>query len=182
MADKTIDNSTSKKERSTAVKIISNIGFALFMIIMIFLIFITAQSRLTGQEPSLFGYRMYVVDSGSMAPTLPINSIIIVNESKASEIEEGDIVTYYAGTSGTRVTHRVVEILEDNQGFITRGDANNTEDPNILEKDRIIGKLALSIPFVGAIFRVLSTKIGIVIIVGIAALIILIPMLFKKLE
>lgn len=180
MTDKTMDNPRDEKEKSRVLKVVSNIGFTLFMLIMIFLIFITAQSRLTGQEPSLFGHRMYIVDSGSMVPTLPINSIIVVNESTASEIEQGDIVTYYAGSTNTRVTHRVVEVLENNEGFITRGDANNTEDPNILQKDKIIGKLAFSIPFVGAIFRVLSTKAGIGILVGLVAIITLIPIIVKK--
>lgn len=180
MTDKTIDEPTNKKEKSGVLKVISNVAFTLFMILMIFLIFITAQSRFTGQEPSLFGYRMYIVDSGSMIPTLPINSIIIVNESIGSEIEQGDIVTYYAGSSNTRVTHRVVEVLENDEGFITRGDANNTEDPNILDKDRIIGKLAFSIPFVGVVFRALSTELGIAILVGVLLLIVLIPIIFKK--
>ena len=70
---------TEKRENKT-LKIISNILFAIFMLVMVFLIFITAQSRFTGMEPSLFGNRLYVVDSGSMEPTMPVNSIIIVNE------------------------------------------------------------------------------------------------------
>lgn len=185
MTDKTMDTRSNKKERNPVVKAIKNIGFIVFMIIMAILIFMAAQSKLMGQEPSLFGHRMYIVDSGSMTPALPINSMIIVKETTSSQagangIEKDDIVTFYAGSENTRVTHRVVEVLEDGQGYITRGDANNIEDANILQEDKIIGKLAFSLPYVGLIFRILSTKMGIAILIGLVAIIILIPMLFKK--
>lgn len=187
MTDNTIDTPSNKKEKNLAIKIIKNVGFIVFMLIMAILIFMAAQSKLMGQEPSLFGYRMYIVDSGSMTPTLPINSMIIVNEispneTAASEIQEGDIVTFYAGSQNIRVTHRVVEVLENGEGYITRGDANNIEDANILQEDRIIGKLAFSLPYIGLVFRVLSTKIGIAILIGLVALIIIVPIIFKKLE
>lgn len=182
MTDKAVDNPSDKKERNKVFKTISNIVFAVFMMIMAFLIFVTAQSKLTGQEPSLFGYRMYIVDSGSMIPTLPVDSMIIVNEVTAAEIEKDDIVTYYAGSGETRVTHRVVRILEDGEGFITRGDANNTEDPSVLEKDRIIGKLAFSIPYIGTLFRGLSSELGIAVLVIFAVLIMIIPIIIKKLR
>lgn len=179
MTDNTIKTQINKKQKSKMFKMISNILFTLFMIIMALLIFITAQSRLTGQEPSLFGYRIYIVDSGSMAPTLPVDSMIIVKEIKAEQIQTRDIVTYYAGNEKIRVTHRVVEVVEGGKQFITRGDANNTEDPNILEGDRIIGKVIFKIPYIGTVFRGLSSAVGIALLITLGVIWIILPKAVK---
>lgn len=174
-------NKDSKDRKGNKVlRIIGNIGFVIFMIIMAAFIFITAQARLTGMEPALLGHRLYIVDSGSMVPTLPVNSMIVVKEINGEQIEKDDIVTYYAGNQNTRVTHRVVEIVEVGKQFITKGDANNAVDAKILQSDRVIGKLAFSIPYIGAIFGVLSSKVGIIILIALGVLSIVLPKLIKR--
>lgn len=173
-------NTQTNKEKNKTFKIISNILFVIFMLIMVLLIFITAQSRFTGEEPSLFGYRIYIVESGSMAPALPVDSMIIIKETPAIEIEEGDIVTYYAGSGNTRVTHRVVEVVGEGEQFITQGDANNTQDANILQGNKIIGKLILTIPHVGKVFRGLSSTVGIALLITLGIMWIILPMVFKR--
>lgn len=162
------------KENKT-LKILGNIGFTVFMIIMIILIFITVQSRLTGREPSLLGHRIYVVDSGSMSPTIKVDSMIIVKEIDSKEIEKGDIVTYYGLSNSTKVTHRIVEVKDDGEHFITKGDANDTVDPMPLEGEKIVGKVSYSIPFIGKIFRGLSSKLGISLIITLGILWIIVP-------
>lgn len=171
-----------EKTQNKAIKFISNLLFIVFMMIMAFLIFITGQSRFTGQEPSLLGHRLYIVESGSMLPTLKINSMIIAKELPASEIEVGDILSFYGKNVDVRITHRVVEIQNDGESFITRGDANNTNDPNPVTKDKVIGKVIFSIPLVGLIFKILVNPIaiGILVILGIAW--IFIPHILKKKE
>lgn len=178
-----VESSMGKKIRENKIlKMIGNVGFVVFMIIMLILIFITAQSRLTGMEPALLGHRIYIVDSGSMAPTLPVDSMIIVKEVLPHEIVNRDIVTYYGSNGSTRITHRVVEIKKDGQEFITRGDANNTEDPNILQGDRIIGKLAFSIPYIGKVFRMLNSKFGIAFLIILGSIWVIVPMIFRKIK
>ena len=175
-------NMGKKFKENKTLKIIGNIGFAVFMTIMSILIFITAQSRLTGMEPAIFGHRVYIVDSGSMAPTLPKDSMIIVKEILPSEIKKGDIATYYGTSGSTRITHRVVEVKKEGQEFVTRGDANNTEDPSILKGDRVIGKLAFSIPYIGKVFRELNGKFGIAFLIVLGGLWIIVPIIIKKLK
>ena len=172
----------TKKEKNIILSIISNILFVIFMIVILFFIFITAQSRLTGAEPSLLGHRLYIVESGSMLPALRINSMIIAKELPASQIEVGDILSFYGKNADVRITHRVVEIQDNGESFITRGDANNTNDPNPVTKDRVIGKVIFSIPLIGLIFKALSNPIAIVIIVLIGIAWILIPKLIRKKE
>lgn len=169
---------TEKKENK-ALKFISNILFAIFMIVMIFLIFITAQSRFTGMEPSLFGNRLYVVDSGSMEPTIKLNSLIVVNEKTPDQIKIGDILTYGLG-SKIRVTHRIIEIGPNNDYFITQGDANNAEDAMPVERENVIGVVILTIPYIGYAFRFLSSTPGIVFILAMAIIVFFAPLLFKR--
>lgn len=182
MAEGVEKTNVNKKEKNKALAIVSNILFTIFMIVILFFIFITAQSRLTGVEPSILGHRLYIVESGSMLPALRINSMIIAKELPASEIEVGDILSFYGKNADVRITHRVVEIQNDGEAFITRGDANNTNDPNPVTKDRVIGKIVFSIPLIGLIFKALSNPIAIAIIVLIGIAWILIPKLIKKEE
>ena len=170
---------TEKRENKT-LKIISNILFAIFMLVMVFLIFITAQSRFTGMEPSLFGNRLYVVDSGSMEPTMPVNSLIIVNEKSPDQINVGDVLTYYGADSKTRVTHRVIEIGTNNDYFITQGDANNVEDAMPVERESVIGIVTVTIPLVGYAFRFLSSTPGIVFLLSLGIIGFIAPLILKR--
>ena len=176
-----IDKKPEKTQNRT-IKLISNLLFIVFMMIMVFLIFITAQSRFTGQEPSLLGHRLYIVESGSMLPALKINSMIIAKELPASEIEMGDILTFYGKNADVKITHRVVEIQNNGESFITRGDANNANDPNPVTKDRVIGKVVFAIPLIGLIFKALANQIAIGILVILAIAWIFIPHILKKKE
>lgn len=166
------------KQMSPAKKIFKafeNIVFIIFMAIMVTLIFITAQSRITGKEPALLGHRVYIVESGSMSPTLPVDSMIIVKELAKKDVRVGDIITYYGNDQNVRVTHRVVEVLEGSKSFITRGDANNTNDPMPLMGDRIIGKVVFKISHMGKVFRALGTKLGIAIIISMIVVKVIFP-------
>lgn len=173
-------NTKQEKKENKVIKVISNTLFIIFMLVMIFFISITAQSRLTGSEPSILGHRIYIVESGSMLPALKIDSMLIVKEVAPNEIQIGDIVSYYTNNTDTRVTHRVVDIQDNGNTFITRGDANNADDPNPLDKERLIGKVIFPIPFVGMIFRTLSKPISIVVLIIVGIGWILIPMLMMK--
>lgn len=168
------------KSNEKILKIISNIGFIIFMVIMSFLIFIAAQSKFKGTEPSILGHRLYIVDSGSMEPTLPINALIAVRETPEEEVEIGQVLTYYGGDESTRVTHRLVEIGPNRDYFITKGDANNTNDSSTLKGENIIGVVTLSIPYLGYIFRFLSSVPGVIFLLATVTIFTITPLIFKK--
>lgn len=52
------------------------------------------------------GYKFMIVSSGSMEPTLPVGSLVIVTPCEYEDLREGDIVTMDA--SGINLTHRIV--------------------------------------------------------------------------
>lgn len=96
---------------------------------------------------SFLGFRIYRVASGSMEPTLNVNDIILI---KKGDYQIGDIITYY-DENKQFITHRIVFL--DNEKVITKGDANETNDTPINEKD-IIGKYVYRIKSISLINRI----------------------------
>ena len=104
--------------------------------------------------PSIFGYRPLVVLTGSMEPTYKVGSIIYYKQAEKSEIKTGDAITFKLN-DGSYVSHRVVGILGDN--YITKGDANNTQDANPVAYSSVVGKDAkVSIPFMGYFVKIIG--------------------------
>ena len=83
---------------------------------------------------NFFGYTTFEVSTGSMAPTLNVYDVVLVEITK--DVQVGDIITYKY--ENELITHRIMEI--DGDTLITKGDANNTEDKSIT-KDAVIGKV-----------------------------------------
>ncbi len=101
------------------------------------------------------GYRILNVETGSMEPNLPVNSLIFVKPTPPEEIQAGDIITYTMNENGVLATHRVKFIRKSSRQFVTRGDANNTDDPAI-SWDNVVGKVVLHIPGIGGVFQTLT--------------------------
>ena len=105
-----------------------------YIMSVILLIFIIGMNILSATDNQLFGIKVFRVDSGSMEPYLKVNSVILIKEFDDYNID--DIITYY--DDGDYITHRIIRI--EDSDYITKGDANNTEDLPIT-KDMIVGKL-----------------------------------------
>lgn len=103
----------------------------------------------------LMGWQMFSVDSGSMAPRYPVDTLVVVQKIDPENIKVGDVITYVLNSNGVLVTHRVVEIDSAGRTFTTKGDANNTEDAPVLW-DNVVGKVFLGFPKIGKPFRYLT--------------------------
>ncbi len=103
----------------------------------------------------LLGWNMFTIDSGSMSPQYPVNTLVIVQDITPEEIKLGDVITYVLNEDGVLVTHRVVGIDSINHTFTTKGDANNSEDTPVLW-DNVVGKVFLGIPALGEPMRYLT--------------------------
>lgn len=91
-----------------------------------------------------FDMNPYVIVSGSMEPELPVGSICFIDcQQKAPEA--GDIISYKAGDSV--ITHRVVEVT--NEGYVTKGDANDSRDPGVVKQTQVFGTYVFNIPKAG---------------------------------
>lgn len=86
----------------------------------------------------------YVVLSGSMEPKIPTGSVVIVDGRK-KEWHPGEVITYRRGNMV--VTHRIVEKREE--GYRTKGDANEEEDAGIVSEKQGIGNVIAVLPWIG---------------------------------
>lgn len=105
--------------------------------------------------PLFTPYRIMVVLSGSMAPTLRAGDAVLIR-SGATSIHEGDIVTFQR--EGQLVTHRVVEV--ESAHLVTRGDANNAADPWTVPISAVEGLYILRLPFLGYLVWFARQPIG----------------------
>lgn len=98
--------------------------------------------------PRLFGLHAYCVLTDSMAPLYEAGDLIFVQECTVESVGTGDVISYIDVSDASIVTtHRVVNITESY--FITKGDANNTEDPEPVVKERLLGMPLFFVPSVG---------------------------------
>jgi signal peptidase len=102
----------------------------------------------------LLPYRIYIVHTGSMSPTIPSTSAVIV---RAHEYHVGQPISFYE--QGTVITHRLVRINAD--GTIdTKGDANATDDPWHVPTSAIIGGVVAAPPQLGYWLQYLRNPFG----------------------
>ena len=97
--------------------------------------------------PRLLGYEIFTVISGSMEPTLPVDSLVYVEKAAPEEILPGEIVAFWE--NGEAVTHRVTENRRTDSSFITRGDANDMEDIEPVSYLNVIGRVKYHVPGLG---------------------------------
>lgn len=122
---------------------------------------------LAGAGLMLADIRPAIVVSGSMEPVIHTGSMVFVDTNER-DIVERDIIAFDA--EGTTVTHRVVGIRED--GFVTKGDANESNDPGIVGQSDVEGKVVMWIPKIGYASAALRSPAGIMLLIssGIALL------------
>jgi signal peptidase I len=143
-------------------KYFGNVLFAVLLILGIIAGFFAIQSKTSGQSILPGQYRMLIVLSGSMNPAFDARSVIFIRPIASENIVVGDIVTFSTPGSKNLTTHRVVEIEQafGNMRFITKGDANEVNDPYPVYPENIIGKVHYSIPYLGFIINYAQTRNG----------------------
>ena len=120
--------------------------------------------------PSLFGIRLFSIQTESMYPTLlPGDLIFDVGVKDPGELRNGDIITYWTVINGERVlnTHRIHEIY-DGGGFLifaTKGDNNTIADPLTVHESEVVGKYSFRVSGLGKVFDYLQTSTGFLIVI-----------------
>ncbi|MCD8249038.1 MAG: signal peptidase I [Lachnospiraceae bacterium] len=115
----------------------------------------------------LMGWNMYSVDSYSMTPAYPINTLVIVKPIEPETIQVGDVVTYVLNEDGVLVTHRVTAIDRSNETFTTKGDANESEDASPVLWGNVVGKVVIGIRGLGSPLRTLTSEEHRPIVIGV---------------
>lgn len=113
----------------------------------------------------IFGYRPFVVETGSMEPNLPTYSVAYVKSENAQNIRVNDIIAFHIDE--TIVTHRVIEINSDEEYFVTKGDSNKSKDPVPVKYENCIGIIKFHIPCLGHLIKFVQTLKGKIFLGGI---------------
>lgn len=121
--------------------------------------------------PNVFGIRILSIQTESMYPTLlPGDMIFDTAVKDTSELEIGDVITYWTVINGERVlnTHRISEIY-DGGGYLifeTKGDNNTTSDSLTVHESEVVGQWkGARIGGLGKVFDYLQTSTGFFIVV-----------------
>ena len=116
---------------------------------------------LTGRNeaPSILGYSVFRVVTGSMEPEIAEGDLIVVKHVEVPEVAVGDVISFYSqdpALMGAVNTHRVVGIENDGGKYLltTKGDANKTQDKYPVLPESLIGTVVFSSHLLGSISRI----------------------------
>ncbi|WP_410772005.1 signal peptidase I SipW [Fontibacillus sp. BL9] len=138
-------------------------------IVMVLLFILVAGSvilsKVSGGEPTFYGYQLKSVLSGSMEPAIHTGSIVAIKpEGDTSGFNKGDIITFRADENRL-ITHRIVEVVKNEQTnqviYRTKGDSNDAPDIEPVSSVNVIGRYTgFTIPYIGYIVSFAGTKLG----------------------
>ena len=110
--------------------------------------------------PSLFGYQLLTVVSGSMEPTLGVGSVVIDEVISPLDARPGDIVTFQDPLRPRQLTHRLqrMRVDGDTAYMVTLGDANDAPERWTVKTDGQIGRVVAHLPKLGYARAALGTR------------------------
>lgn len=135
-----------------------------------------------GTKFDILGYEVKVVQSGSMEPAIMTGGIVVVAPSETNSYQVGEVITFNTKDTGSvPVTHRVVEASGAGRSAIyyTKGDANQNNDPTPVRGYDVIGKVVVTVPYLGQVIEFARTPLGFILLIGLPALLIILDELFK---
>lgn len=123
----------------------------------------------SSEVPSVGGYLPLIVLTDSMYPKIQSGDLIICHTAEPEEIAEGDVIAFFdpAGNGTSVVTHRVIEVTEEDGGlaFRTQGDANNAADAAVVPGDNLVGIYRTRIGGAGNVAMFMQTTTGLIVCV-----------------
>ena len=153
-----------------------NIVCLLLLACLVVAIIMFVVSKINGDVPSVFGYSVYRVSSGSMAPELEVGDIILSQSVEdPMSLKVGDIVTYKGSgeLQGKLITHEVIVAPKAENGEIvlqTKGIANEIPDSPI-SADRVVSIMITKIEFLEAFYNFFFSPWGLLTIIALIILV-----------
>ena len=150
-----------KIKENKVLKFIGNAIYSLMFVLVALMLVVVVMQRVTNNNITVGGIRIFSVATGSMVPVYEVGDILVSREIEAEKIKVGDDLVY-VGKEGTFknkvVTHRVNSVEKQDDGnykIITQGIANNAEDPEI-DQTQVLGKVMFKmhiLSFLGKLVR-----------------------------
>jgi signal peptidase len=154
-------------------------------VLLLLLIGLVVVTMLIGRGiPAILGGTTFVVGGGSMEPTIPIGSAVLVAPVAAADLAVGDVVSLRVGEQHAVFTHRIVR-LADRDGTVwleTQGDANAAPDPSLVPASAVIGRAVISVPLAGYLISILGSLQGLLFLVSLGVLVLAGAWMLEALE
>jgi len=147
----------------TIKKVFSIVSWLFLGVIGLLILFtISSNSSLLG------GYNSYLVQSGSMEPSIMTGDIIVIHPKEI--YVKRDVITFH-NAEGNIISHRIIDekVKGNTKTFITKGDANQSEDEGTVSPSDILGAVAFVVPKVGFLVAFAKSIPGLIILIIIPA-------------
>ena len=131
--------------------------------------------------PVFWGYVPFEVTFDSMNPSYTDGELVYYELVNKSDLKVGDLVVYDdSELENNRIFHRIVEITDS--GLITKGDALEFNDPNLLKYESVVGRVTnTKFPMIGPYVKFAnSNKVFIYAAIGIWGLYFLLSFMIVK--
>lgn len=174
----TKETKAPEKEKTTLLhKILTVVGIVLCVILLPILIInitLIIKSYTSPDEvPTIGGWAPLIVLTDSMKggeANINGGDLIFVKSGAPEEVAVGDVIAFFdpASRSGSILTHRVVRVETAEDGsleFITKGDANNTEDKDAVPEANLVGEYQFRIAGAGTVAMFMQTTKGLIVCV-----------------
>ncbi len=129
-----------------------------------FVLVIAFFATLVLSNAGVLSFRAYIVETGSMSPTIKPHTAVVVDEGN---YHSGDVIAF--NEQGKVITHRMVA-SRSNGAIITKGDANRTIDPWRIRSSAVIGKVVTQSHAIGSAVIYARSPKGILSIVIVLAI------------
>ncbi len=158
------------------LRVIKNVVCWTLIIILSFAVITFLLTRFAGATPSLFGYTLQRVSSGSMVPELEVGDVILSrNVGESDELKVDDIITFDGSDQfgEKNVTHRIIVAPYEANGVVmlqTKGDANDIAD-NPIEFSRVKSIVLKKLSFLRTIYDMFLSPWGLIIFIALLLLV-----------
>lgn len=166
---------SEQKERTSGIHKFWTVVGAILCVILIPILIVNCTLIFKGytnsdEVPEIGGIVPMIVMTDSMYPEIQSGDLILSHKEDAENVKVGDIITFFdpAGNGTSVVTHRVAEITTDDDGnlaWITKGDANNTEDQAEVPAKNLVGVYQQRFAKLGNVAMFMQTTQGLIICV-----------------
>jgi len=122
----------------------------------------------------LTGHRATTMLTPSMAPAIPVGTLVVTEQVPAADLRPGDVIAFPRPDRTDLIyVHRVVAV-QQSDGVVevsTKGDANPAADPWVLRSRSTADRVVAVVPGGGALLRVMlriALTALVVVVVGVA--------------
>ena len=163
------------KKRFKVIKGIVKVLCWILVVIIVLTVALSLITRINGETPSVFGYSIFRVSSGSMEPELMVGDIILDKAVENPEdLKVGDVITFKSKDYGDMlVTHKVIKApYEENEKLMlqTKGIANDLADKPI-SVDNVKGIMICKVDYLDTVYNIFLSPWGLLILIALIVVI-----------